>query len=146
MELLPTTYTFGIAYKGGYIQKAQDVAQDRNVVFRTVNVTFEILSQDGQPLAGDADYYARGWKQFGSGTTSIKRRRPLNMEMLPTSYTFAATVDGQRKQYAQNVQHDPHVVFGMQQSASDVFKHSGASEADDQSTYWDCVQTLLRLW
>lgn len=33
-ELLSVRYTFGIEYKGGYIQKAQDITAEPNVVFR----------------------------------------------------------------------------------------------------------------
>lgn len=105
MEMLPASYTFGVNYLGGYIQKAQDIAVNPVVVFNTVPVTFELKSSTGEALTGEATYYANGWKTFGEGTT------PGTMEMLPVSYTFGIKYLGATMQKAQDVSTNPAVVF-----------------------------------
>ena len=68
-ELLPTTYTFAVSYEGARIQMSQNVATDPLVVFNTVSVTMKLLASDTTTeLAGDGQYYASGWKDFGTTT------------------------------------------------------------------------------
>jgi len=105
MEMLPASYSFGVAYLGGYIQKTQDVRQNPVVEFRTVPVSVKILSSTGEELEGDATYYANGWKPFADGKTSRV------MEMLPTRYSFGVTYLGGYNQKEQDVSADPNVVF-----------------------------------
>ena len=106
-ELLPTTYTFAMSHAGARLQKAQNVATDPLVVFATRDVTVRLRDSAGNPLdPGVADYYAGGWKAFGSTASGEVHR-----ELLPTTYTFAMSYAGARAQKAQNVATDPLVVF-----------------------------------
>ncbi|MBK6407738.1 MAG: hypothetical protein IPF66_23615 [Holophagales bacterium] len=66
LALPPASYTFAIAYAGGRIQKAQDVAVNPVVTFQTREVTVQLNSSAGNALdTGTAEYYATGWKPFG---------------------------------------------------------------------------------
>lgn len=146
MEMLPTRYTFGITYKGGYMQKAQNVADNPNVVFRTVNVTFKIYMDNGQLAKGEASYYAKGWKAFGKGITTKNNRRPLNMEMLPIPYTFAAKLGSQRQQKKQNVGTDPNIEFVFDTSDS-AYKSQVLGNSDEQeATYLDALIGIVGEW
>jgi hypothetical protein len=103
MELLPTTYPFKVTYLGASIQKNQDVAADPNVIFNTVPVTMKLLNSTGGELAGAGDYYASGWKTFGTTTATL--------ELLPTTYPFRVSYLGASIQKNQNVATDPNVIF-----------------------------------
>jgi predicted nucleic acid-binding Zn ribbon protein len=105
MELLPASYTFGVTYMGGYMQKSQNVAENADVVFQTVPVSFKLLSSVGLPLKGDASFYAGGWKTFGDGQTFER------MELLPVNYTFKVSYLGASMQKTQNVAENSKVVF-----------------------------------
>ena len=74
------------------MQKTQNVSGgNANVVFNTVLVSMTLLDSTGlNALPAGAQYYANGWKTFGSGTTTT------TMELLPVSYTFAATMAARR--------------------------------------------------
>lgn len=105
MELLPTSYSFGVTYLGGYNQKTQDVSKDPDVVFQTVQVTFRLLNSWNRKLEGEATYYADGWKPFGNGNTNTR------MEMLPAKYTFAVKYQGASIQKQQTVEQGSVVQF-----------------------------------
>lgn len=145
MELLPCKYTFGITYKGGYMQKAQNVTDNSNVVFRTVNVTFKIYTEDGGLAKGEASYYAKGWKAFGKGTTTKNSNRPLKMEMLPIPYTFAARLGSQRQQKKQDVSKDPNVEFVFDTSGS-AFKSQLNDGSEEDTTYLDALIGIIGQW
>jgi hypothetical protein len=104
-ELLPVSYTFRAAYGGASIQKVQNVSTDSTVVFNTKLITMKLVDAVGAELAGGAQYYASGWKTFGSGTTTT------TMELLPTTYPFKVTYNGAGLQKNQDVAANPLVVF-----------------------------------
>ena len=107
LDLPDGTYTFRIEYAGASLQKAQNVATDPLVIFATRDVTVRLEDSAGNPLdPGVADYYAAGWKAFGSTAGGEVHR-----ELLPTTYTFAMSYAGARVQKAQNVATDPLVIF-----------------------------------
>ena len=88
------------------MQKTQNVSGDANVVFNTVLVSMTLLDSTGlNELPAGAQYYANGWKTFGSGTTTT------TMELLPVSYSFAVNFAGGRVETSQNVSGASEVVF-----------------------------------
>jgi hypothetical protein len=114
MELLPTTYTFKVGYKGASIQKSQNVANDADVTFRTTQVTVNLYVPVrvwghtvkipvSWPIGGDVSFYASGWKSMGQ-TYAVS-------ELLPTTYTFKVSFMGQTQQVSQNVSNDASVEF-----------------------------------
>jgi hypothetical protein len=74
------------------------------VVFNTRLVTMKLLDSATE-LAGASQYYAGGWKTFGSGATTT------TMELLPTTYPFKVTYNGAGLQKNQDVSVDPVVIF-----------------------------------
>ena len=89
MEMLPTNYTFRVSYGGASVQKQQDVSSDPAVVFQTTVVNMKLFAvrwHNGTDCK--AEYYASGWKTFGSGATTT------GMELLPTTYTFRVSYGG----------------------------------------------------
>jgi len=105
MELLPLNYAFMVSYGGASMQKWQDVSKDPVVVFQTKLVTMKLLDSGNNPLAGGAEYYANGWKTFGSGTTTT------TMELLPLNYAFRVSYGGASMQKWQDVSVNPTVEF-----------------------------------
>jgi len=65
----------------------------------------KLLDSTGSELASGAQYYASGWKTFGSGSTTT------NMELLPLTYTFRVSYGGASQEKSQNVETDPNVIF-----------------------------------
>ena len=130
MEMLPASYTFGVTYAGGYVQKSQDVGADQVVVFETVPVSFELKSSSGESLEGEAKYYAGGWKTFGEDG-----KTPETMELLPASYTFGVTYAGGYVQKSQNVASDPDVVFETV-SVSFTLKSSKGDSLEGDAKYY----------
>ncbi|MFC0878061.1 T9SS type A sorting domain-containing protein [Saccharicrinis sp. FJH2] len=106
MELLPVSYTFKVGYGGATKEASQNAGLDPNVVFNTVKATFDFYESDGTtPLTGTTEYYASGWKTFGSGTT------PTVMELLPLSYPFRVGYGGATLQKSQNISTLPDVEY-----------------------------------
>ena len=106
MELLPNIYPFKVYYKGGSNEKSQDVGSNQLVTFETEFVAMELNSSTNVPLASsNAQYYASGWKQFGTGVT------PTDMELLPNNYPFKVYYEGGSNQQNQDIGIDPLVLF-----------------------------------
>jgi hypothetical protein len=116
MELLPLTYTFQISYAGASQQVSQNVATSASVVFKTTLVTMKIQSSTNTTLSGTAQYYAGGWKTFGSGTTTT------SMELLPLTYSFQVSYASASQQVSQNVGSNANVIFQTVQVHSDSGK------------------------
>jgi hypothetical protein len=115
MELLPVSYSFRVSYAGASQQKSQDVGTNPLVQFQTILVTMKLLDSSNNELAGSAQYYAGGWKTFGTSTTTTT----TSMELLPVSYSFRVSYAGASQQKSQNVGADPNVVFHTGQVHSD---------------------------
>jgi hypothetical protein len=132
MELLPNNYKFKVYYKGGSMQKSQEVGVDPNVVFETVQVTMDLKSSDGMDLlpSDDAKYYASGWKQFGNGITST------SMELLPNNYKFKVYYLGGSKQKTQDIGTDPNVIFNTELVTMNLFSSTGATLNSDDAKYY----------
>ena len=112
MELLPLNYTFAMSYAGGQQQLTQNIASNPTVVFQTALATVQLKDHAGNLTdRGTVQYYASGWKTFGSGATSGGQ---VTMELLPLNYTFAMTYAGKQQQLTQNIAADPTVVFSLE--------------------------------
>jgi hypothetical protein len=114
--LPPGTYNFQITYAGASQQKSQNVLTNPTVVFQTTLVTMSLISSTNATLSGGAQYYAGGWKTFGTGTT------PTNMELLPLTYSFQVSYAGASQQVGQNVASNASVIFKTVQVHSDSDK------------------------
>lgn len=110
-SLTPGTYPFRITYGGATIQKSQNIASQPEVLFATRDVTVRLEDSSGSPLdIGVADYYAGGWKAFGSTSGGA-----VHLELLPASYPFRISWGGASVQKSQNIGVDPVVVFATRQ-------------------------------
>ncbi|MBE7436701.1 MAG: DUF4082 domain-containing protein [Anaerolineales bacterium] len=96
---------FKIYHAGAQIQKTQDITSNPLVVFQTKMVTLKLLSSTGSELTGGAQYYAGGWKPFGSGATTTA------MELLPLTYSFRVSYGGAQVSKSINIATTPDVVF-----------------------------------
>ncbi len=129
MELLPGKYPFKIYYEGAYKQMSHTVSEATPIVeFNTVNVTMKLLASDGTTeLTGLGKYYASGWKEFGTTTTS--------MEMLPVKFPFKMYYEGAYKQISQDVSADPIVIFNTVEVTMQLLSSTG-DELEGQGKYY----------
>jgi hypothetical protein len=115
-------------YAGASLQKNNP---EKPIVFQTVNVSMDLASSTGEPLASDdAKYYAGGWKQFGDGVTSA------SMELLPNNYSFKVYYLGGSNQMSQDVSSDPNVVFETVNVSMDLASSTGAALSSDDAKYY----------
>ncbi len=106
-DILPGTYTFRMSYGGASQDLKQDVSIDPLVEFQTVNVQVTLEDSAGAPLdPATIQYYAGGWKPFGTTTGGIAGK-----ELLPGTYTFRASYEGASLDKKQDVGTDPLVMF-----------------------------------
>ncbi|MEA1875415.1 MAG: T9SS type A sorting domain-containing protein, partial [Bacteroidota bacterium] len=95
MELLPGQYAFKMLYLG-FTQQISNVNIDvvNPLTFETIPVKVHFLKSDGSNhLEGEVQYYAAGWKSFGSIENGIASR-----ELLPGKYSFKMTYGGYSQQ------------------------------------------------
>ncbi|MBN1195390.1 MAG: hypothetical protein JXA08_08630, partial [Methanomicrobiaceae archaeon] len=109
LELLPKTYTFRLISNGTTRNQVQDIGIDPLVIFTTNTTTVRFADSAGNGIAGGVvEYYASGWKTFG--TTGPDGN--VTKELLPKSYTFRITSDGATLSKVQDIAADPVVEFG----------------------------------
>ncbi len=131
MELLPLNYTFRVSYGGASIQKQQNVANDSAVIFQTKLASMQLLASDGTTeLTGTSQYYANGWKTFGSGSTSA------TMELLPVNYTFRVSYGGASIQKQQDVNTDAAVLFQTKLASMQLLASNGTTELTGIGEYY----------
>ena len=107
--LAPGTYSFAINYGGMRIQLSQNTATSPVVTFQTRAVQVRLRNSQNNPLdTGTVQYFASGWKQFGTGTTSGGL---ASMELLPATYPFSMTYGGQLNQISQDISSNPVITF-----------------------------------
>jgi hypothetical protein len=99
LELLPGSYSFKMTYAGATEQKSNiDITTINPVVFQTVNEVMSVMLQNsnGNPISGGVvNYYASGWKPFGTTNESGIAAGP---ELLPGKYSFRMTHGGYAQQ------------------------------------------------
>ena len=110
LELLPASYTFQMNYAGGTQNLLQNISVNPSVTFQTTNVTAELIDGNGNLITpanvGSVQYYANGWKTFGSTNGGV-----CSLELLPVSYTFQMVYVGTSNSILQNVSQNSLVIF-----------------------------------
>jgi hypothetical protein len=131
MELLPNNYPFKVYYKGGSRQQSQDIGLDPNITFETLEASMHLVSSKGDSLESDnAEYYASGWKTFGSGFTST------SMELLPNNYPFKVYYKGGSRQQSQDIGLDPNITFETLEASMHLVSSKGDSLDSDNAEYY----------
>jgi len=99
--------------------------------FQPTLVSFALNNSSGSPITGaGAQYYASGWKNFGSGST------PANMELLPLSYGFRVSYVGASQEKNQNVASNTSVVFQTAQVTVELKDGSGSGISGGTAQYY----------
>lgn len=98
-QLEPGTYTFALTYNGTRDTKRVTIsdASNQTVWFHAALVNIELQAHNNSILDlanGSASYYAGGWHAMTDVNVNDPRMRTA--EMLPGTYTFAATYNGTR--------------------------------------------------
>jgi len=130
MELLPGKYPFKVFYNGKSQQFSQDIGIDPMVLFRTINVTMDLVSSTGSPLTGsDTQFKAGDWKQFGSGLTSS------SMELLPGKYPFKLFFNGKSQLLRQDISVDSTIEFQTVLAIMTLYNSNGDQLQSSDAQY-----------
>jgi hypothetical protein len=106
-ELLPGTYGFRMSYAGISNDKAQNIAADPTVIFRTTNVAVLLKDSSGASLdPGMVQYHGNSWLSFGATAGGLVSR-----ELLPGNISFRMTYGGFSQDKQQNTLLNPALVF-----------------------------------
>jgi hypothetical protein len=106
-ELLPGSYSFRMIYEGATQDISQNVAQNQVITFHTQKVTVKLINSFNQLIdSGSVQFYASGWRPFGTTSSGI-----VEKELLPVSYTIRMGYEGATIDLAQNTAVDNVVIF-----------------------------------
>lgn len=106
VEMLPGSYSFAMVYNGTRQQlNGQQISGNASTVeFKTTLVNVEVqktLKGDtgilSIPADGSASYYAGSWRDI-TNQKNPNDPRMVRVQMLPGTYSFAATMNGSRQQ------------------------------------------------
>ncbi len=104
-------------------------SQNNTYTFRTVNTTVELKNSSGNLISeeGNVQYYAGGWRDFGSTINGT-----VSKELLPANYSFRMTYGYANNDKQQDVGINPSVVFQTVNSAVQLQNSQG--ELIDEGT------------
>ncbi len=106
-ELLSKNYNFKMKYAGSEKNIVQNLDTNTTVTFQTVNAEVQLKDSQGNFLdGGTAEYYANGWKPFGTLTNG-----KANKELLSRAYTFKMHYANAENNLVQNLDTNTTVVF-----------------------------------
>ncbi len=106
-ELLPKEYSFRMNYGGANQDKKQDIGANPVVVFQTVAAKVQLQDSQGNLLSGGTvQYYASGWKDFGTAANG-----EVTKELLPKEYSFRMSYGGANQDQKQDIGTNSVVVF-----------------------------------
>ncbi len=135
LELLPLSYTFQMDYAGGAQNLLQNVSVSPTVTFQTTNVTTELIDGNGNLItaanAGSVQYYANGWKTFGSTNGGS-----CSLELLPVSYTFQMVYVGTSNNIPQNISQNSLVIFQAPNATVKLVNSAGNPLSSGIVTYY----------
>jgi hypothetical protein len=115
-DILPGTYTFRISYGGATLDKKQDISIDPLVAFQTVKARVELKDSTGAALdTGTVQYYAGGWKAFGTTSGGASEK-----ELLSGSYSFRMMYAGGSQDLKQDISTGLPVIFTTGKGVSDT--------------------------
>ena len=107
-ELLPNSYTFRMIYEGGSNDKKQDISENPEVDFNTVNASVKLLDSGGNLIQDEASvkYYAGSWRDFDATINGVAEK-----ELLPKKYSFRITHNYISNDKQQDISSNPNVEF-----------------------------------
>ena len=106
-ELLPNNYSFRMSYAYASNDKQQNIGNDPNVIFKTVNANVQLQNSLGNPIdQGTVQYYSGAWRDFGSTSNGVAAK-----ELLPNNYSFRMSYAYATNDKQQNIGSDPNVIF-----------------------------------
>jgi len=131
-ELLSRAYTFKIQYGGADINHVQNLDTNTTVVFNTINVTVQLKDSQGNLLdSGEVEYYASGWKTFGSVVNGT-----VTKELLPRTYTFKMIHGGLNTTKDQDVSVNSMVNFATTLTTVRVKDNQGQVVENAEALYY----------
>ncbi|MCA9969790.1 MAG: Ig-like domain-containing protein, partial [Anaerolineales bacterium] len=111
IELLPLNYKFRMEYGGAANEKYQNVSVDPVVLFTAQNAVPTVILQTsagGGIADGVVQYYASGWKSFG---TTDQYGVATKDDLLPGTYKFRMEHNGASQEFYHDVSTNAPLVF-----------------------------------
>lgn len=109
-ELLSNNYKFIMTYAFGSNDKTQDIGTEPVVQFSTVLAEIKVTDQQDQPVDNvEVKYYSGGWRILGTTSNGQTEK-----QLLPLSYKFRITYNGQSQDKTRNLSDNSIVEFQVE--------------------------------
>ncbi|MCW5884351.1 MAG: T9SS type A sorting domain-containing protein [Candidatus Kapabacteria bacterium] len=103
-EILPVAVKVKVSYKGADVEKEQNVGNNCQFDFATVNVTAELQDSQSGNLTADSWQYRYGWGSYSALNNSGE-------ELLPVNVKVKVNYNSMSKEKEQNVGSTPNYTF-----------------------------------